>query len=102
MERLYRNPVVVIDFKPDSTMSQALDKNTDDLMAVAQNFAAGAHKDTGIPVSAQWPQPLTLVVDMNTVTTDLLQRFRQRPDVEYAQPNVMMQPYGGDIVKPVQ
>ena len=101
-ERLYYNPVVAVDFQPDSTMGQALARDSGTRMEAAHSFATGVGKDTGIQVSAQLPQRLELVVDMSTVTTDLLARFKRRPDVEYAQLNLLLQPYGGDSVTPVQ
>jgi hypothetical protein len=100
-ERLYYNPVVAVDFQPDSTMEQALARDLGARMEAAHGFATGVGKDTGIQVSAQLPQSLELVVDMSTVTTELLTRFKRRPDVEYAQLNVLLQPYGGGIVTPV-
>ena len=101
-EPLYHNPVVVVDFKPDSTMGQALTRDPEVRREAAHSFAAEVGKSTAIPVSAQLPQTLELVVDMSTVTTHLLQRLKRRPDVEYAQLNVMVQPYSGGMVKPVE
>ena len=90
----YWNPTVAVEFQADSTLGQVLAAapagNTEDL----KGFAAEVGDDVGFPVSASAPQTVELVIDMSSVATDLVERFKRRPDVEYAQRDLLMRPFG--------
>ena len=64
--------------------------DTEDL----KGFAAEVGDNVGFPVSARAPQTVELVIDMSSLATDLVGRFKRRPDVEYAQRDLLMRPFG--------
>lgn len=83
--RLYRNPTVSVEFRADSQI-------VEDESAL-KAFVDEVANQSGIEVTtARAPHTIELEVDIRALTMDLIQRLRQRSDVEYAQANFLMEP----------
>jgi hypothetical protein len=89
----YWNPTVEVEFQAESTLRQ-----TEHL----KRFAAEVGDDVDFAVTARAPSTVELVIDMSSVATELVERLKRRADVEYAQRDLLMQPFGDDGQKPGQ
>jgi hypothetical protein len=61
--------------------------------AALRDMADTASRETGLPVQTEMlgENEILLTVDMEALTSRLLGHLKARPDVEYAQPNLMLQ-----------
>ena len=93
----HRNPKVLIEFTPDSnaakTLAKALRESPESRSAL-QGLAASVGEDLDLPLTMQPEdvQRLVLSVEMESVIAELVERLRQRSDVEYAQPTFLLKP----------
>jgi len=93
----HRNPKVLIEFTPDSnaakTLAKALRESPESSSAL-QGLAASVGDDLDLPLTMQPEdvQRLVLSVEMESVIAELVERLRQRSDVEYAQPTFLLKP----------
>jgi hypothetical protein len=93
----HRNPKVLIEFTPDSnaakTLAKALRESPESSSAL-QGLAESIGDDLDLPLTMQPEevQRLVLIVDMESVIAELVERLRQRSDVEYAQPTFLLKP----------
>jgi hypothetical protein len=96
----HRNPKVLIEFTPDSnsakTLAKALRESPGSGPAL-QGLAQSVRDDLDLPLTMQpeQVQRLVLVVQMESVIAELVERLRQRSDVEYAQPTFLLKPQLG-------
>jgi hypothetical protein len=88
----YWNPTVAVAFQPGSPQGQAMAQTSEPNAERLEAFAAEVGDDVGFPVSARAPQTVELIIDMSSVAMDLVERFKRRPDVEYAQRDVLLRP----------
>lgn len=88
----YWNPIVLAEVRAESPLGQALAQAAADPLEHLKRFAAQVSQDLGFPVSARAYRPVEFVVDVSIVATELLARLKQRPDVEYAQRDLLMRP----------
>jgi hypothetical protein len=93
----HRNPRVLIEFTPDSnaaaTLAEALRESpgsSSALQGLAQSLRDGL--DLPLTMQPEQVQRLVLVVQMESVIAELVERLRQRSDVEYAQPTFLLKP----------
>jgi len=94
----YQNPNVLIEFTPDSKYAKTLAKTLQESptsLPVWQGFSRSVGNDLGLPLTIQPEQVprLILAVHMESLLAELVERLRQRSDVEYAQPNFLLQPH---------
>ena len=93
----HRNPKVLIEFTPDSnaakTLAKALRESPESSSAL-QGLAESVGDELDLPLTMQPEdvQRLVLSVDMESVIAELVERLRQRSDVEYAQPTFLLKP----------
>ena len=88
----YWNPTIAVEFQVESTLGQALAEPSEGNAERLKGFATEVGDDVGFPVSARAPQTVELMIDMSSVATDLVERLKQRTDVEYAQRDLLMRP----------
>ena len=88
---------MLIEFTPDSnaakTLAKALRESPESSSAL-QGLAESIGDDLDLPLTMQPEevQRLVLIVDMESVIAELVERLRQRSDVEYAQPTFLLKP----------
>jgi len=97
------NPKVLVEFAPDSTAARSLSAPVEQSQEV-QRLVKALEGEVGAPLIPEPPETgqLILVLDLASLTADLLKRIRQRSDVEYAQPNVLLQPLATPRPGPMQ
>jgi len=73
--------------------AQAKRKTTKEVEALVAKLCVGADPQPSGHVSNRGQ--LVLTVDIAALTLDLIERLKRRPDVEYAQPSLIVKPYPG-------
>jgi hypothetical protein len=97
------NPKVLVEFAPGSKAARSLSAPVEQSQEV-QRVVKELEGEVGARLIPELPETsqLILVLDLASLTADLLKRIRQRGDVEYAQPNVLLQPLATPRTDPMQ
>lgn len=94
--RLQEQHQVLVEFVSNSDLARALAKSPGDLRnsMVLDRFIRGLEAELGGTLTGRSPGPdqIILSIDTASLTATLLERLKKRPDVEYAQPNLLLQP----------
>lgn len=90
----YWNPTIAVEFQAESPLGQALAEPSEGDAERLKGFAAEVSDDVGFPVSARAPRTVELIIDMSSVATDLVEQLKRRTDVEYAQRDRLLRPFG--------
>jgi hypothetical protein len=92
--------VLALDLRRDSDAgklvrqtAQAKRKTTKEVEALVTKLCVGADPQPSGHVSNRGQ--LVLTIDIAALTLDLVERLKRRPDVEYAQPSLIVKPYPG-------
>ncbi len=97
-QQRYWNPTVVAEIRAESPLGQTLAEAGADPLEHLKRFADQVSHDVGFPVGVLAHRPVELVIDVSSVATQLLARLKQRPDVAYAQRDLLMRPLRGSGV----
>jgi len=82
-----RDPVIAVEFAADSPTGRAL--AADD--AAVRDMQADIARQAGAPL-LPLPNAVTFTLDVGRLTAELGDRLKQRQDVDYIQPNMVVQP----------
>lgn len=93
---------VRVKFRPGSREAKALAKTPGEAQSLGpdlRQFIDGLEKQLGWALSPRVTEKreLILTVDINAVTSNLVERLKKRDDVQYAQPNFLLQRIGAGI-----
>ncbi len=83
----------VVELKANSPLYEALGGDRENT-AAGERFAAVIGQPLGIELAVRAPRLLELTIHREALVAALLEKLRQRPDVEYAQANRLLQPFG--------
>ena len=101
-QQLHWNPVVEVEFGAGSHLGKALSGSAspEDLARNLEALTADVSNAVEFPVNARAPRPVEFTIDIRAVTKVLVERLEARPDVQYAQPDLLMQPMRGNEGRP--
>ena len=88
-------PRLIVDLLPDSQTARKLSETATTASAELQRFAETVGEDAGLKLMAETlgSNQIRLTVDMGALLIKLTERLNERLDIEYAQPNYLLQPY---------
>ncbi|MCZ6605415.1 MAG: hypothetical protein O7A03_09770, partial [Alphaproteobacteria bacterium] len=88
------SPRIRVEFRPDSRTAQSL-LDPMSLDAAVTSFTAEISSALGFDLEASPVELPALIVSpaATSIVADLVDRLRRRGDVDYAQPNLMLQPF---------
>jgi hypothetical protein len=89
-----RDPVIAVEFTADSPIGRRLAAGRPERLSEDPAFRQlqdGIARLAGVPL-APLPNAAAFTLDVGRLTTELGDRLKQRADVEYVQPNTLVQP----------
>jgi hypothetical protein len=92
-----RNRQVIIEFVPASETGEELSKVSPENIGrspTVQRLITDIEQNLGVKLTVLSAQrnEIVLVIHIDSLTADLVERLRKRPDVEYAQPSFLLRP----------
>jgi hypothetical protein len=91
---ILRDPVIAVEFTADSPIGRRLASGRPEPLSEDPAFRElqdGIARIAGVP-PAPLPNAAAFTLDVGRLTTELGDRLKQRTDVEYVQPNTLVQP----------